>query len=76
MTCWIAFSAIGHIGCQDRKNSHLHRVARQSDEAQADREEEGDLKVFSLITPFLDHTYNTAQNPHLGHILTSFLASM
>lgn len=67
------------MGTSVAKTVKIHTctgVARQSNEAQADHEEEGDLKVFSLITPFLDHTYNTAQDLHLGHILTSFLASM
>lgn len=49
MTCLIAFSAIGHSGCQDHKNSHLHGVARESDEAQAEHEEAGDPRYFASL---------------------------
>lgn len=49
MTYLIAFSAIGHSGCQDHKNSHLHRIARESDEAQSEHEEAGDLRYFASL---------------------------
>lgn len=49
MTCLIAFSAIGHSGCQNHKNSHLHRIARELDETQPEHEEAGDLGYFASL---------------------------
>lgn len=44
MTCLIAFSAIGHSGCQDHKTAHLHEFASELDGARAEHGEAGDLR--------------------------------
>lgn len=62
MTCLIAFSAIGHSGCQNHKNSHLHRIAGESGRAWGSRWSE----VFDF--PWSAPAYNTDQNWHRGVI--------
>lgn len=53
MTCLIAFSDIGHLGCRNHKNAHLQRFAAESVEAQAEREETGDPRYFA--SPWSEH---------------------
>lgn len=49
MTCLIAFSAIGHIGCQNHKNSHLHRTPSQMNI----RQSMGKQVIWGMLFPLI-----------------------
>lgn len=67
MTCLIAFSAIRHSDCQGHKNSHLRKVAPESD-AQSEHEEAGDLRYFASLDQ-QKHMFGIVVNDWLLHFL-------